>query len=126
MSAQPDTIIFTGGGTESVNLAILGIASAGATHGKHIITLAIEHHSALLPLQAQQKEGFELSYVPINKEGIAHVEDIIKLIRPDTIFVPYHWADKQSINRLTQRALDPISRIPEFKMSAVRIKKIYK
>ncbi len=48
---------------------------------------------------------------------------IVKTIRPDTIFVPYHWPDKKSINRLTQRALDPISKIPEFKMSAVRIEK---
>jgi assimilatory nitrate reductase catalytic subunit len=48
---------------------------------------------------------------------------IVKTIRPDTIFVPYHWAGKQSINQLTQRALDPVSKIPEFKMSAVRIEK---
>lgn len=49
---------------------------------------------------------------------------VVKTIRPDTIFVPYHWPDKKSINRLTQRALDPISKIPEFKMSAVRIEKV--
>ncbi len=49
---------------------------------------------------------------------------VVKTIRPDTIFVPYHWPDLKSINRLTQRALDPISKIPEFKMSAVRIEKV--
>ncbi|MEK7083646.1 MAG: molybdopterin dinucleotide binding domain-containing protein, partial [Patescibacteria group bacterium] len=49
---------------------------------------------------------------------------VVKTIRPDTIFVPYHWPDEKSVNRLTQRALDPISRLPEFKMSAVRIEKV--
>lgn len=49
---------------------------------------------------------------------------VVKTIRPDTIFVPYHWADDKSINLVTQRALDPISKIPEFKMSAVRIEKV--
>ncbi len=49
---------------------------------------------------------------------------VVKTIRPDTVFIPYHWPDKQSANRLTQRALDPLSKIPEFKFSAVRIERI--
>ncbi len=51
---------------------------------------------------------------------------VVKTIRPDTVFVPYHFAGKQSINRVTQRALDPLSKIPEFKMSAVRIERMAK
>ncbi len=47
----------------------------------------------------------------------------MKTIRPDTVFVPYHWAGKQSINRLTISAQDPISKIPEYKACAVRLKK---
>jgi assimilatory nitrate reductase catalytic subunit len=48
----------------------------------------------------------------------------VKTIRPDTVFIPYHWPDQKSANRLTQRALDPLSKIPEFKFSAVRIEKV--
>ena len=50
---------------------------------------------------------------------------VVKTIRPDTVFIPYHWPDKKSANRLTQRALDPLSKIPEFKFSAVRIEKVF-
>ena len=48
---------------------------------------------------------------------------VVKTIRPDTIFIPYHWAGEKSANRLTIRALDPVSKIPEFKVCAVRIEK---
>jgi assimilatory nitrate reductase catalytic subunit len=48
---------------------------------------------------------------------------VVKTIRPDTIFIPYHWAGKKSANRLTIRALDPVSKIPEYKVCAVRIEK---
>jgi assimilatory nitrate reductase catalytic subunit len=48
---------------------------------------------------------------------------VVTTIRPDTIFIPYHWAGKQSANLLTNRALDPISKIPEFKKSTVKISK---
>jgi assimilatory nitrate reductase catalytic subunit len=48
---------------------------------------------------------------------------VVRTIRPDTIFIPYHWPEERSANRLTNRALDPISKIPEFKVCAVRISK---
>jgi predicted molibdopterin-dependent oxidoreductase YjgC len=48
---------------------------------------------------------------------------VVQTIRPDTIFIPYHWADDRSVNRLTHRTLDPRSKIPEFKVSACRIRK---
>jgi len=49
--------------------------------------------------------------------------NVVRTIRPDTVFVPYHWAGDQSINRLTLRALDPVSKIPEFKVCAVRLER---
>jgi assimilatory nitrate reductase catalytic subunit len=49
---------------------------------------------------------------------------VVKTIRPDTIFIPYHWPGDQSANRVTNRALDPISKIPEFKVCAVRVSKV--
>jgi assimilatory nitrate reductase catalytic subunit len=49
---------------------------------------------------------------------------VVKTIRPDTVFIPYHWAEEQSANRLTIRALDPVSKIPEFKVCAVRVEAV--
>jgi len=69
------------------------------------------------------QEG-ELVRITSRRNAIELNAKVVKTIRPDTIFVPYHWPDEKSINKLTQRALDPISKIPEFKMSAVRIEKV--
>lgn len=71
----------------------------------------------------QIKDG-ELIRVTSRRNSIELNAKIVKTIRPDTIFIPYHWPDEKSANKLTQRALDPISKIPEFKMSAVRIEKV--
>jgi assimilatory nitrate reductase catalytic subunit len=49
---------------------------------------------------------------------------VVATIRPDTVFIPYHWAGDKSANLLTQRALDPVSKIPEYKVSAVRIERV--
>ena len=49
---------------------------------------------------------------------------VVSTIRPDTVFIPYHWAGTQAANQLTNRALDPISKIPEYKVSAVRIERV--
>lgn len=95
MRTQPDSIIFTSSGTESNNLALQGIARANSKHGKHIVSLSIEHHAALHPLQVLEKEGFKVSYAPVNAEGIVRVEDIIKLIRPDTILVNVMYANNE-------------------------------
>ncbi len=78
------------------------------------------------PLLAQKYGIEENDWVRITsrRDSIELKAKVVKTVRPDTIFVPYHWAGKQSINRLTQRALDPISKIPEYKMSAVRIEKL--
>jgi assimilatory nitrate reductase catalytic subunit len=77
------------------------------------------------PQLAQKYEIRDGDWVTITsrRDSIELKAKVVKTIRPDTIFVPYHWAGKQSINRLTQRALDPVSKIPEFKMSAVHIRK---
>ena len=49
---------------------------------------------------------------------------MVATIRPDTVFIPYHWAGRQAANQLTNRALDPLSKIPEYKVSAVRIERV--
>lgn len=66
----------------------------------------------------------DLVRITSRRDSIDLKAKVVRTIRPDTVFIPYHWPDKKSANRLTQRALDPLSKIPEFKFSAVRIEKI--
>ncbi|MBT6253688.1 aminotransferase class V-fold PLP-dependent enzyme [Candidatus Uhrbacteria bacterium] len=88
LGARPDEILFTGSGTESDNLAILGYARAHAKHGKHIVTTAIEHHAVLETMQhLEKKEGFELTIVPVEKNGIVDAKKVLDAIREDTTIV---------------------------------------
>ena len=80
-------IIFTSGGTESNNLAIIGAAMARRREGKHLITTVFEHASAANPFSFLEKEGFEVTRVPVSKEGIVDPEEIAAAIRPDTLLV---------------------------------------
>lgn len=82
----------------------------------------VEIHPALAKKYGIE-EGDVVS-ISSRRDSIRLKAKLVKTIRPDTIFVPYHFAGKKSINRLTQRALDPVSLIPEYKMSAVRIEKV--
>jgi len=80
-------IYFTSGGTEADNWAIKGIAKAYANKGKHIIVSQIEHHAILSSCEELEKEGFEVSYVKVDKYGIVSIADIIDKIRPDTTLI---------------------------------------
>lgn len=95
IGAKPEEIIFTSGGTESDNLAILGIAEASAKKGKHIITSAIEHHAVLDTCEHLVKLGYELTVVPVNEEGLVSVEEVAKAIRPDTILITIMHANNE-------------------------------
>ncbi|MFA7653640.1 MAG: aminotransferase class V-fold PLP-dependent enzyme [Candidatus Magasanikbacteria bacterium] len=95
LHALPENIIFTGGGTESDNMAIYGIAHAHASKGKHIISLAIEHHAILHALEDLKKQGFEVSFVKVDKDGMVDAEEVIKLIRPDTILISIMYANNE-------------------------------
>ena len=87
LAANPEEIIFTGSGTESDNLAILGIARANKGNGRHIITSKTEHRAVLEPCQKLEKEGFEVTYLDVNQYGLVNLNDFKKAIRPDTILV---------------------------------------
>lgn len=87
INADPKEIIFTGSGTEADNLAILGGVRANKKKGTHLITSAVEHHAVLDAFKALEKEGFEVTYLPVDAEGFVSVEDFKNALRDDTSFV---------------------------------------
>lgn len=87
IGAKPHEVTFTSCGSESNNTVIKGVASLNAIKGKHIITSVIEHPSIMEPLKFLEKNGFEVTYVPVDSYGAVHVEDIKKAMRKDTILV---------------------------------------
>jgi len=95
LHALPENIIFTGGGTESDNLAIYGIARAHESKGKHIISTPIEHHAVLHVLDDLKKQGFEISFVKVDKNGMVDAQEIMKLVRPDTILISIMYANNE-------------------------------
>ncbi|MBQ2816496.1 MAG: cysteine desulfurase NifS [Clostridia bacterium] len=95
IGAKKTEIYFTGGGSESDNWAIKGTAIANAGKGRHIITSAIEHHAVLHACAALEKQGYSVTYLPVDKEGFVDPEDVKKAIRPDTILVTVMMANNE-------------------------------
>ena len=87
LKVQDKEILFTSGGTESNNLAIIGSALANKRAGKHIITSSVEHASVYSPMQFLEELGFEVTYLPVNSDGQISVEKLKAAIRDDTILV---------------------------------------
>lgn len=98
LQAQPREIIFTAGGTESVNLAILGVAHEYELKNKkkgHIITSAIEHHAVLHTVGALKEEGWAVTLVDSDKNGLVSVDSIKKAIRKDTVLISIMYANNE-------------------------------
>jgi cysteine desulfurase len=96
LNAREEEIVFTSGGTESNNLALVGVIRANKAKGKHVITTAIEHHSVLETLMHYQKTGeIELTILPVDKFGQVSVKDVEAALRPDTILVSIMYANNE-------------------------------
>jgi cysteine desulfurase len=95
INARPNEVIFTSGGTEANNLAIRGVCQASNLHGRQIITSAIEHPSVSGVCTALEKEGWEVTRLPVYENGIVRVEDVREALRPDTILVTVMLANNE-------------------------------
>jgi cysteine desulfurase len=96
LGAKPSEIVFTSGGTESNNLAVLGTARLLKSKGKHLITSSIEHHAVLNCFDfLEAKEGFEVSRLGVDSSGRVSPEDLERAIRPDTVLVSVMAANNE-------------------------------
>ncbi|MEW5907716.1 MAG: cysteine desulfurase family protein [Patescibacteria group bacterium] len=96
IGAESEEIIFTNGGTESDNLAILGVAKRLARKVKpHIITTKIEHHAVLNPCKFLERQGFQVTYLDVGQNGIINPDDLLKVLRPETILISIMYANNE-------------------------------
>ena len=95
LGAKPEEIVFTGSGTEAANWAVKGVLEAQSQKGRHIITTAAEHHAMLYTCKHLEKHGYEVTYLPVNTEGLVAPEDVKAAIRPDTVLVSVIFANNE-------------------------------
>jgi len=93
--ARANEIVFTSGGTEANNLAIRGLGEAAQSHGRHIITSAIEHPSVRSSIHGLEQRGWEATQLPVYDDGIVRVEDVRAALRPDTILISVMMANNE-------------------------------
>ena len=97
LACRPHEIIFTGGGTEADNLALLGLARAHASRGKHLITCATEHHAVLHPLEhLQKREGFLLTVLGVDSRGLLDPADVRRALTAETTLVSVMTANNET------------------------------
>jgi cysteine desulfurase len=117
LGCRPAEIVFTSGGTESDNAAIGGIAMTLRGETKHIITSMIEHHAVLHRCHAMEKQGFEVTYLPVDGDGLLDLEELERAIRPETSLVTIMLANNEIG---TIQSLAEMARIVKAKARSLR------
>ncbi|HYT49749.1 MAG TPA: cysteine desulfurase family protein, partial [Pyrinomonadaceae bacterium] len=95
IGARANEIVFTSGGTEANNLAIRGICEAAEIHGRHVITSAIEHPSVRGVIDQLERDGWEITRLPVYEDGIVRIDDVRAAIRRDTILISVMMANNE-------------------------------
>lgn len=97
LNAKPHELIFTGSGTESNNLAVLGLARANASRGRHLIYSSTEHHAVLNAFEhLAEREGFEVTFLPVDRQGRVDPDDLSRAFRDDTILASVMTANNET------------------------------
>ena len=107
IGAKAGEIFFTSGGTESDNWALKGVMQANAAKGKHLITSAIEHHAILHSAEALKKQGYDVTILPVDSDGVVDLDALEKAIRPDTVLISVMAANNEV------GTLEPLEKIGE-------------
>jgi cysteine desulfurase len=95
LNCRPTEVVFTGGGSESDNLAIKGVALSARRRGRHVVTSAIEHHAVLHTCQYLEREGFEVTYLPVDGAGRVDPADVAQALRDETALVTIMYANNE-------------------------------
>jgi cysteine desulfurase len=107
VAARPGEVVFTGGATESNNLAIFGVARAAGAMGRHLVTSAAEHPSVEEPLAALEADGFRVTRVPVDADGLVDPDAVAAAITPETALVSILWANNET------GVVQPVARIAD-------------
>jgi cysteine desulfurase len=95
INSRPNEVIFTSGGTEANNLAIRGILEANSKHGRHIVTSSIEHSAVHNVCEDLEKQGYEVTYLPVHDNGIVRIDDVRNAVREDTLLISIMTANNE-------------------------------
>ena len=128
LNCRPREVVFTGGGTESDNAAIHGVATALHETGNHIITSSVEHHAVLHACQYLESQGFEVTYLPVDADGMVQPESVYKAINERTTLVTIMYGNNEigtinpisEISKAIKKRAEELSRTIVFHTDAVQ------
>ena len=95
IGAEASCLTFTSGATEAVNMAVKGVAHAYASRGKHLVTVETEHRAVLQSHRALEREGYEVTFLPVDEQGSIDLDELSDALRDDTILVSVMWANNE-------------------------------